>query len=565
MLNEIRDYIKQSLKELSAPGAAVAVIKDGEVVLQEGFGLRDVQNELPVTTDTLFAIGSSTKSFTTTSIGILADSGKVEWDTPVASYLPEFKLHDKYASENATLRDLAMHNVGLPRHDLVWYKSKLSSAEMIQRLQHLAFTKPFRTTFQYQNLMYLTLGCVVEKVSGMSWTSFVHKEILEPLGMKRTNFSVSVSQSDGDFSKPYKTVNQLIEETPFADIDAIGPAGSINSSVSDMVQYLRLHLGKGKFKGAALLSENNVKQMQSPQISIGPSNDERVLFPSYGLGWFTEVYRCHHIVHHGGNIDGFSARVAMVPGENIGVVVLTNQENSVLPRAAAYTILDKMLKLSYLDWNKLIKEEWDKLVDSMQEGAGSSQADRVPDTSPSHELAAYAGHFEHPAYGTIAIAADGSELSVTYHAFTKPLPLEHYHYDTFSITFAQGMVTQQFKAQFHTDLRGRISRLTVQFEQLLEPIEFVRKRDSEFHDQWKAFTGKYTLAGTSADVELRGEETLTVTVAGQQTIELIPVSLNEFELKGLPGYEIQFEMDENGDCRKAVFKQPNGSFSLEKA
>lgn len=566
MLDMIRDYMEQSLKELSIAGAAAAVIKDDEVVLQEGFGLRDVKNKLPVTPDTLFAIGSCTKSFTTASIGMLADSGKLDWDSPVVSYLPEFKLSDKYASENAALRDLAIHNVGLPRHDLVWYKSHLSPAEMLQRLPHLAFTKPFRTTFQYQNLMYLTLGCVVEKVTGLSWANFVQTRILDPLGMKRTNFSVKVSQSDEDFSKPYKVVNQNIEETAFADIEAIGPAGSINSSVSDMAHYLRLHLGKGKLGDSTLISENNMTQMQSPQISIGPSSDERVLFPSYGLGWFTEVYRGHHIVHHSGNIDGFSAMMAMSPKEKIGVVVLTNQANSLLPRAAAYMILDKLLGLSYIDWNSIMKEEWDKLLDSMKEGAGSKQSDRIPDTHPSHELSEYNGIFEHPAYGSITISSIGSQLSIAYHAFENALPLEHYHYDTFSFTFEQGLLKQPFKAQFHTDPRGRISRLTVQFEQLLEPIEFVRKASSDFHapDRWKEYTGEYTLAGMSAAVELRGEETLIVTVTGQPAIELAPISINEFELKGLPGYEIQFETDNEGTCTKAVFKQPNGSFVLEK-
>ncbi|MFC7392927.1 serine hydrolase [Scopulibacillus cellulosilyticus] len=566
-LETIREYIKRSLEEFHIAGTALAVIKDDDVIFQDGFGVRDIEQGLPVTQDTLFAIGSSTKAFTTMAIGMLVDDGKLNWDEPVVSYLPEFKLHDKYASENATLRDLATHRVGLPRHDLVWYKARLSGEEIINRLSHLAFSKPFRTTFQYQNMMYLTLGYIVEKITGQSWETFVKERILEPLGMKRTNFSVDESQRDHDFSKPYKVVNQEIEETAFANIDTIGPAGSMNSSVTEMAQWVRLHLGKGTFRSSSLISENNITQMHNPQISIGPSQDERILFPSYALGWFTEVYRGHHIVHHGGNIDGFTSIVAMVPKENIGIVVLTNQENSVLPKAAAYTIFDKLLGLPTVNWNTLMKGELDKLIASMREGAGQSKMDRALNAKPSHDQSAYAGEFKHPAYGTITIAEEDNQLYVHYHAFAEPLQLEHFHYDVFSFTFGESILTQEFKVQFYSDLRGKINRLAIQFEKMLEPIEFVRKAASNPPnlDIWKKYIGEYDLAGQSALVELRGGKALTVTVPGQPMFELVPISHDEFEIKGLSGYGIQFVLDGNSVCSEARFKQPNGTFVLKRS
>ncbi|WP_088224851.1 serine hydrolase [Desulfosporosinus sp. FKB] len=571
VLKTIREYIKSSLDEFHIPGAAVAVVKDENIIFLEGFGKRDIEHELPVTPDTLFAIGSSTKAFTTMSIGILVDDGKLDWDKPVATYISEFKLNDKYASENATLRDLATHRVGLPRHDLVWYKAPLSREEIVLRLSHLDFAKPFRTTFQYQNMMYLTLGYVVEKISTQSWETFVRTRILDPLGMKRTNFSVNESQHDHDFSKPYKVVNQTVKETPFANIDSIGPAGSINSSVREMAQWVRLHLSKGNFQSSQLISENNIRQMHSPHILIGPSQDGRILFPSYGLGWFTEVYRGHHVVQHGGNIDGFTAQVTMVPKETMGIVILSNQEHSVFPTAAAYTILDTFLDLPKIDWNTLLKDKIGKLITSQREGKGQVDENRVLDTKPSHEQSAYVGEFEHPAYGVISITSEGDHLYIDYHALSKQLALEHYHYDVFSfafneVTFSEGDFTQHFKVQFHSDLRGKISHLTVQFELMLEPIEFVRKTAAKFLNQelLEKYVGGYDLAGVIVTVALREQATLTVTVPGQPTYELVPINNTEFSIKELSGFEIQFVLDEHEACSEARFKQPNGTFGLKR-
>ncbi|KLU62389.1 D-alanyl-D-alanine carboxypeptidase precursor [Peptococcaceae bacterium CEB3] len=571
-LEAIREYIKLSLKEFRVAGTAVAVVKDNDVIFLEGFGVRDAEQRKPVTPDTLFAIGSSTKAFTTMSVGMLVDDGKLDWDAPVETYIPEFKLHDKYASEHATLRDLATHRVGLPRHDLVWYKAPLSREEIILRLSHLAFTKPFRTTFQYQNMMYLALGYVVEKISGQSWEGFVRTRILDPLGMKRTNFSVNESRHNNDFSKPYKVVNQKIKETTFANIDAMGPAGSINSSVREMAQWVSLHLSKGKFQASSLISENNVRQMHSPHIIIGPSQDGRILFPSYGLGWFTEVYRGYQVVYHGGNIDGFTAMVALVPKEKIGVVILSNQEHSVFPTAGAYTILDTFLGLPKIDWNTILKGKIGGLITSMREGTGQGGADRVPDTKTSHELSAYVGEFEHPAYGIISITSEGDHLYIGYyHALTKPLVLEHYHYDVFSFmfseaTFGESDFPQYFKVHFHSDLRGKISSLAVQFEPSLEPIEFVRKTAAQLLNRGilEKYVGEYDLAGVTVTVALRKEAALTVTVPGQPMYELLPISDAEFGIKGLPGFEIQFVLDQSGACSEAKFKQPNGTFGLKR-
>src|SRR5271165_1646343 len=199
-LDNFDAFAKQALRDWKCDGFAIAVIEDGKVILSKGYGLRDVKKNLPVTEKTLFAIGSSTKSFTVTSMGVLVDEGKLDWDKPVRDYLPDFRLWDQFATERMTPRDLVTHRSGLPRHDLMWYNSPFSREELFARLRYLEPNKDFRTTFQYQNLMFLTAGYLAGQVADMSWEDYVRKVIFQPLGMSSSNFSVTDSQKTSEYS-----------------------------------------------------------------------------------------------------------------------------------------------------------------------------------------------------------------------------------------------------------------------------------------------------------------------------------------------------------------------------
>jgi CubicO group peptidase (beta-lactamase class C family) len=269
-LGAFDDYVNQALRDWKVPGAAVAVVQGDRVILLKGYGFRDLEKQLPVTPNTLFAIGSITKSFTVSALGMEMDEGKVDWDKPVRDYLPAFKMYDPVLTEQMMIRDLITHRSGLPRHDMVWYSSDFSRGDIVRRLQYLEPNKPLRSTFQYNNLMFMTAGYIAGLLNGKSWEDTIRERIFTPMGMNGTNFSLKDTQSSPDFALPYRKGNDVkaeVKRMPFdeqcPDRCAIGPAGEINSSVTDMGRYLLFHLNKGKVEGKALLSENNSIQMQT--------------------------------------------------------------------------------------------------------------------------------------------------------------------------------------------------------------------------------------------------------------------------------------------------------------
>ncbi|MEW5901396.1 MAG: serine hydrolase, partial [Acidobacteriota bacterium] len=393
------EFVNKTMADWKVPGIAVSIVKDGKVIYAEGFGFRDVEKKLKVTPHTLFAIGSCTKAFTAADVAILIDEGKLAWDKPVRSYLPAFKLSDSIAAEHMTPRDLLCHRSGLPRHDLMWYGSSFSRKELFDRLQHLELNQEFRALWQYQNLMFMSAGYLVGETAGTSWEEFTRKRILDPLGMKESNFSVADSEKSPDFSYPYQEKKDKVERIPFRNIDAIGPAGSINSNVVEMANWVLLNLGKGKWGDKQLISEAAMTQVHSPQMVIqGPLRYDEMFHSSYGLGWLITAYKGHLLLTHGGGIDGFITLVSFLPRDKIGVVILSNLSGNPVPSIVTYNLFDRLLGLDQTDWNKRLKEERDKAREESEKAKKEAVKDRKPDTKPSHPLEEYAGDYEHPGY-----------------------------------------------------------------------------------------------------------------------------------------------------------------------
>ncbi len=563
---DLKGFPEQVTKLVAAwnvPGLAISIIKDGKVIFAEGFGYRDVKQNLKVTPHTLFAIGSCTKAFTATAMGMLVDEGKVEWDKPVRNYLPTFKLQDVVASERMTPRDLLTHRSGLPRHEPVWYGSPASRKEIFDRLQYLEPSKDFRAVFQYQNMMFMTAGYLVGEVAGTSWEAFIQKRFFEPCEMKESNVSVNDSQKAPDFALPYQEKNDKVEPIPFRNIDAIGPAGSINSNVLDMANWVLMNLNKGKFKDKQIVSEAALTEIQTPQVVMpSPIQYDEILYPSYGMGWAIVPYRGHLLLEHGGGIDGFIAMVAFLPRDNIGAIILSNSGSTPLPSIVLYNIIDRMLGLSPVDWSKRIKDQMDKAKAEAEKAKKDADKDRKPDTKPSHPLADYAGDYENPAYGTISILKEGDQIKAKFNSFD--LALSHYHYDTFELF--NELYDQKQKLSFQTDAKGNIASLSIPFESTVKDIVFTRAPEKAMMEKsfLEKFVGQYEYQSLVVTISLKSEKTLTATVPGQPEYELIPYKGTEFNLKGMAGFSVEFKLDDTGRSVEATFKQPGATTAFKR-
>jgi CubicO group peptidase (beta-lactamase class C family) len=564
----LRQYVPTVMQEWQVPGLAMAVVAGDRVVYSGAFGLRDVERRLPVTPETLFAIGSATKAFTTLALGTLVDEGKLDWDEPVRAYLPEFQLRDPFASERMTARDLVTHRSGLPRHDLAWYGSPLSRAELFRRLAELEPSADFRTRFQYQNLMFMTAGFLAEKVSGRSWEALVRERILAPLGMRATDFSIQAMQAAPDHARAYRRRDEGvgIEEMPLRNVDAVGPAGSINSSVLDMASWVRLHLGDGTFGGRRVVSRATLEELHAPQVVIREGAlpqllaDDEQPYLLYGLGWFVQPWRGRHLIQHGGNIDGFTALVSFLPREKLGLVILTNLDNSLLPYAVAFHTYDRLLGLPEKDWDGLFKAKRDAVETATAQRRRAAEAERKKGTRPAHPLDEYAGVYTHPAYGELRVERDGKG-GLRFACNGLAGGLEHWNYEVWNVTDGPARGT---KLTFLTDTGGDVDRVTAPFEASVADIVFTRKPPASLEDPegLRRYAGEYELNGQIAVVALTGDK-LTVSVPGQRAYELVPHRQHEFDVKGLRGYGVRF-LIEGGQVTGLSFVQPNGVFPAKR-
>jgi len=556
-------YMEAAMKDWKVQGCAVAIVKNGKIIYEKGFGYRDVKNQLPVTPNTLFAIGSCSKAFTSASVCLMIDEGKIDFDKPVINYYPNFKLSDDYVTTHITLRDMLSHRSGLPRHDFAWYGAdKLSRKDIVDGLRYLELSKGFREAWQYQNGMFTTAGFMVEVVSGDKWENIVAKKIFEPLGMKTSNFSVYESQKSTDFAKPYAERNDEVKEIPFRSLDAMGPAGSINSSVNEMANWLIMQINGGKFDGKQIIGDGSLRQTQSPQMVLPGRVTDEVFYSTYGMGWMITSYRGHLRLEHGGNIDGFSASACFLPKDSIGIVVLTNMDGTSLTSVARNYATDMMLGLGEIDWNERLYGDRKKALEMMKEQKDKKDANRVEGTEPSHPLKSYAGKFEHPAYGTMEIIFTDGKLTADLHSIK--VDLNHYHYDIFE-TGSKEEDVPNIKITFYTNAKGEIYKLSAPLQDGVKDIEFTRATEKVEVEKSKLekYSGEYEIMGTIAKISIRGGNALILSIAGQPDYELIPTGENEFNIKGLDGFSVKFTEDA-GKITELTFNQPNGVFNAKR-
>jgi CubicO group peptidase (beta-lactamase class C family) len=475
------DYVNKAMKDWEVPGLAIAIIKDDKVVFAKGYGVRKLGDPTPVDERTLFAIGSSSKAFTAASIAMLVDEGKLKWNDPVTKYLPGFETYDPYVTRELTVRDLLTHRSGLERGDYLWYGTENDRDEILRRTRFIKPTWSLRSHFGYQNLMYLAAGTLVSKMNGRTWDEFIAQRIFIPLGMMSSSTSIKAFRNGDNVATPHAKFDDKIEPIAWRLIDNIGPAGSINSNVVDMAQWVRLQLGQGTYQNQRLFSPAVAKEMHSPQIVIPLAGSNEVLYPeahflSYGLGWFLSDYRGKKVVEHGGAIDGMRAQTAILPEEKLGVVILTNMNGSVLPHVLMYKVFDAYL----VEGNR--KKDWAgdtlKAFKALQErGAAAAkkvEEARVPNTQPSLALEKYAGSYRNDLYGEVKVTYESGKLKVQ---FGPPFvsELEHWNYDTFRARFRGAGETKSF-ITFRLNTQGKSDEVTLDlasdypFKRVQDPV-----------------------------------------------------------------------------------------------
>ena len=459
------EYVNQSLKDWSVPGLAIAVIKDDRIVLAKGFGVRELGKPEPVDERTVFAIGSSSKAFTSAAIAMLVDDKKLKWDDPAAQFLPGFQLYDPYVTRELTVRDLLTHRVGLERGDQLWYATTFDRGDILRRIRYLKPSSSMRSKFGYQNIMFLAAGQVVRSVSGQEWDDFVRERIFVPLGMKDTSTSIQTLPRSHDVATPHSKFDGQIVPIPYRNIDNIAPAGSINSNVLDMAQWVRLHLGNGTYEGKPLVSPGSVKEMSTPQTVIRLEGQMARLYPeahflNYGLGWFLSDYRGRKLVEHGGSIDGMRALVAMIPEEKLGVVILTNLSGTILSIPLSYRIFDSYLGAPARDWSAEMLKTMNALEEQARAAAAKVESERVSGTKPSLALDKYAGDYQSDMYGDATVGLDNGTLMLRRgRNFTGTL--EHWHYDVFRVTWSDRQLGKQF-VSFRLDQKGQIAEMNIE-------------------------------------------------------------------------------------------------------
>lgn len=441
-------YAEKTRVEWRAPAVGVAVVVRDSVVFAKGYGVLETGKPAKADANTIFAIGSSSKAFTTAALAMLVDAGKLGWDDPAAQYLPGWALADPWVTREATVKDLVTHRIGLDRADRIWGGTDFSREEILRRQRYIGRIASFRYAFGYNNHMFLAAGQAIQTITGRSWDDFVKERIFTPLGMTRSSTSVKALASQTNVATPHAWIGDSVVAIPWHDIDNVGPAGSINASARDMGEWLRLQLGNGIYAGRRLVSEAGMRAMHSPQTvipiepwyaSLSPVNHQMVPgthFFMYGMGWFLQDYKGHYLVHHGGSIDGMRALVAMAPEDRIGIVILTNQNPSNVDEAIAFKFFDLYFGGATRDWSRVMLDSMTAVRGRGQAAERARDAARISGTSPTLPITKYAGVYADSAYGDLEIKEESGKLTVRMGHYGGPA--EHWNYDTFRVSWNDG-------------------------------------------------------------------------------------------------------------------------------
>lgn len=461
-LKKLDQYIAKAQKDWNVPGIAVAIVKDGKIVLSKGYGVLEQGKTQAVDENSLFAIASNTKAFIASSIGALVDQGKINWKDKVRDYLPYFELYDNYASSEATIEDLLCHRLGLGTFsgDVIWYKSDLSAEEVVKRAKFVPQAYGFRDGYGYSNLMFITAGEVIKAVTGKEWHVYAKETFFNTLGMNRTVTSTDDLQNTNNYATPHKAIRDENIVIDWANWDNMGAAGGIISSANDMAQWMNFQL-MGTSKPGSVLKKETQNLIWTPHNVFTVSEGQKQARPGrnfngYALGWGVSDKSGRRIVSHGGGYDGMYSRVAMMPEENLGIVVLTNGMRGISGAITDY-VMDQYIKAPEVNYSV---NSLKNLSYGMYDRIDNIKSKRVMGTKPSLVKGDYAGIFYTPMYGDVYVKNEAGKLRLEFsHAPLLSATLEHWHYDTFEVKWDKehawfGFGTVQFNFDAQRNITG---------------------------------------------------------------------------------------------------------------
>ena len=455
-------YIEGARQAWQVPGLSIAIVKDDRIIYSRGFGFREEGRPGKVDVDTVFAIGSATKAFTAAALGMLVDEKKLAWDGAVHDYMPSFELHDPYVTRHVTVRDLLSHRTGVVTNGNLWYGSGFDREEIIRRLRFQTETLGFRNQYQYQNEMFIVAGEVVSAVAATSYDRFIASRIFEPLGMRRSNTSITGLKGLANVAIPHVLVDGKAVPVAYRMIDNVGGAGAINSSARDMAQWVRLQLGGGTFEGKQLIAPATLSEIHTGQIVPRGGANAAFKFSEYGLGWGVQEYRGEKIIAHSGAIDGMQSLVAMMPEKKLGLVVLTNGLRTSLPAAVELRVLDAFLGGPATDHSAAMKQKDDDAARIAREKAAATAPSAATVAPARLPLDRYVGTYSSDLLGDVAITLADGKLALARPQATAVL--DHDRADMFKArwnSLAQNAIFGETPVGFSFAPDGRIATLDV--------------------------------------------------------------------------------------------------------
>jgi CubicO group peptidase (beta-lactamase class C family) len=475
--HRIDAFIASTLSAARIPGAALAVVANSRVLFASGYGFRDLITKLPVTTETVYPIASTSKAINSTLLGMLVDEGSLAWDAPVQCYLPSFRLYDPLISSAVTVRDLITMRTGLPRHDLVWDGNVATRSEIVARLAHLQPSAGFRERYQYNNLTVTTAGHIAEIVTGRTWEQLVQARILQPLGMLNTVFTKPKS---GNVTRSYhETSRRKLVMTQYLPGEVTAPSGgAIHSTMDDMARWLSFNLNAGKLDNEQLISRATFTELRAAQVLVGDDSSSPSPGATYAMGWYVDTYNGCARILHGGYMHDVHSNVMLFPAQGIGIVSYTNFGCPGLSRLINEHVFDLLMGLESAQTVEVKLTQYERCIEENRARLASTP--RTACTSPSHAVGSYLGEYVNPGYGSIEIRGDAAGLAFKLHSFD--LQLEHWHHDTW--TFAENDMFEIHKPHpfdrashvvFDVDATRGVTGLSIELEPAVSPIQFVKQ------------------------------------------------------------------------------------------